>query len=121
VAGSAIIRLKEIENAESDPDVERYMVHGHLELCLCVMHLRSATEPIGYLSRGCMAGETPNDLGNQAQLRVLVDSGFTRIHFLASATRCSGGCLGSAGNGESVPLVKIVERTYEERAQALHC
>jgi len=28
-------------------------------------------------------------------LRVLVDSGFTRVHFRASATRCSGGELGS--------------------------
>jgi hypothetical protein len=80
VAGSAIIRFKESENAEGDPDVERYMVHGHLELRLCVMHLRSATEPTGHLSRGCLAGQTPNHLGNQAQLRVLVDSGFTRIH-----------------------------------------
>ena len=57
------------------------MVHGHLELRLCAMHLRSATQPAGHLSRGCMAGQTPNHLGNQAQLRVLVDSGFTRIHF----------------------------------------
>ena len=93
--GLSIIRFKGSENAEGNPDVERYMVHGHLELRLCAMHLRSATEPTGHLSRGCMAGQTRNHLGNQAQLRVLVDSGFTGIHFRASATRCSGGELGS--------------------------
>ena len=71
MAGSAI-RFKESENAEGNPDVERYMVHymvhGHLELRLCAMHLLGATEPAGHLSRGCMAGQTPNQLGNQAQL-----------------------------------------------------
>jgi hypothetical protein len=68
VAGSAIIQFKESENAEGNPDVERYMVHGHLERRLCTMHLLRATEPTGHFSRGCMAGQTPNYLGNQAQL-----------------------------------------------------
>jgi hypothetical protein len=85
------------------------MVHGHLELRLCAMHLRSATEPTGHLSRGCMAGQTPNHLGNQAQLRVLVDSGFTRIHFRASATRCSGGELGS-----DRPKVRMIGRSLSK-------
>ena len=104
--GLAIIRFKESENAEGNPDVERYMVHGHLELRLCAMHLRSATEPTGHLSRGCMAGQTRNHLGNQAQLRVLVDSGFTGIHFRASATRCSGGELGS-----DRPRIRMIGRS----------
>ena len=104
--GLAIIRFKESENAEGNPDVERDMVHGHLELRLCAMHLRSATEPTGHLSRGCMAGQTRNHLGNQAQLRVLVDSGFTGIHFRASATRCSGGELGS-----DRPRVRMIGRS----------
>jgi len=66
--GLSIIRFKGSENAEGNPDVERYMVHGHVELRLCAMHLLSATEPTGHFFRGCMAGHTPTHLGNQAQL-----------------------------------------------------
>lgn len=106
MVGSAIIRFKESENAEGNPDVQRYMVHGHLELRLCPMHLRSATEPTGHLSRGGMAGQTTNHPGNQAQLGVLVDSGVTRIHFRAGATRCSGGELGS-----DRPRVRMIGRS----------
>ena len=68
VWGAAIIRLKESKNAEGNPDVERYLVHGHVELRLCAMHLLSATEPTGHFFRGCMVGHTPTHLGNQAQL-----------------------------------------------------
>jgi hypothetical protein len=43
--GLAIIRFKGSESAEGNPDVERCMVHCHLELRLCAMHMLSATEP----------------------------------------------------------------------------
>jgi hypothetical protein len=39
-------------------------------------------------------------------LRVLVDSGFTRIHFRPSATRCSRGELGS-----DLPRVRMIGRS----------
>jgi len=39
----------------------------------------------------------------------------------AALIACCCECGASAGNGESVPSVNIMERTYEERAQALHC
>ena len=44
------------------------MVHRYLERHLWSMHKFSATEPVGYLFRGCMAGHSPNHHGNQAQL-----------------------------------------------------
>ena len=54
--GRAIIRSKGSESAKGTPDVESIMVHCHLELRLCIMHMLSATEPAGPMSRGCMAG-----------------------------------------------------------------
>ena len=54
--GLAIIRSKGSESAEGIPDVESFMVHCHLELCLRIVHMLSATEPAGHMSRGRMAG-----------------------------------------------------------------
>ena len=54
--GLVIIRFKWSESAEGTPDVESFMVHCHLELRLRIMHMLSATQPAGYMSRDCMAG-----------------------------------------------------------------
>src|ERR1700692_295109 len=54
--GLAITRSKGSESAEETPDVESFMVHCHLELRLRIMHMLSATEPAGHMSRDCMAG-----------------------------------------------------------------
>ena len=66
--GLAIIRSKGSESAEATPDVESFMVHSHLEPRLRIMRMLSATEPAGHMSRGRMAGQALNHLGNQAQL-----------------------------------------------------
>jgi hypothetical protein len=54
--GLAINRSKGSESADGIPDVESFMVHCHLELCLRIMRMLSATEPAGHMSRDCMAG-----------------------------------------------------------------
>ena len=66
--GLAIIRSKGSESAGGTPDLESFIVHCHLELRLRIMHMLSATERAGHMSRGRMAGYPSNYMGNQAQL-----------------------------------------------------